>query len=764
MEKVLTFTIRTEAGDSTMTIAEIERRLKELSKSKRDLQKEYEKEGKLTKEQQTKMKEYSTEIEVLRQKKSNLTKETRSYVKEAAAGQGTMARLRAETARLRAENENLNLSTEAGRKQMEANNRQIQANTKQIRDYDRSISGSSTLVGEYARGFKALGTQFLSAAGLAAGVAGAIKGIGEIIRSTQATADAFDKFMGGISESAKFFAQRIATLDFSNLISGFRNAFAEGKRYAEVLDLVGDLQRSLGIQMIDIDTEIARQRAIARNRRLDVKEREAAVDEIIALEKKKLTETQSVADLALENEITNVRTRVDINRDAIIDFISNHKNYIDQIKEGAAIEEKLRKDAIITTEELIYNAITESYQKQQVRQFSQAAYNDLFKNLTEEQQQKVRISKLDILLVDSQRDRLKETISASKTAVLEQAKAEESLVRLRNQLYNELIKEEGEIAKEENKNLNDLNKSLEQAQKHLEIINSQYYQQMELLEQINFIRSLDESAGKDLDVFVKAVDATMKDAAKQAEALNKEQTDSLLTRTKTEIEAWEEKEKRKQDITRAAEQGIANAVNGFHDMRIARMRAAMQAELNAVGNNEAAKEAIMRKYAREEQKMSVKKALIDTALMAISAGLTKPFIPAGLAAMITAVVQGGFQVATIKAQKFATGGSVRPGSELPGFSKHGDNTLALVKPGEVILNQRQQRSLGGASTFRKIGVPGFAEGGVVGAPVNVSPMEDMVKMANMIIQGVNQKDVSLNIHRLREAEAELDVVIRRKGL
>ena len=44
---------------------------------------------------------------------------------------------------------------------------------------------------------------------------------------------------------------------------------------------------------------------------------------------------------------------------------------------------------------------------------------------------------------------------------------------------------------------------------------------------------------------------------------------------------------------------------------------------------------------------------------------------------------------------------------------NGDNLLATVKTGEVILNQRQQSALGGANTFRKIGVPGFANGGMI---------------------------------------------------
>jgi hypothetical protein len=44
---------------------------------------------------------------------------------------------------------------------------------------------------------------------------------------------------------------------------------------------------------------------------------------------------------------------------------------------------------------------------------------------------------------------------------------------------------------------------------------------------------------------------------------------------------------------------------------------------------------------------------------------------------------------------------------------NGDNVLAYVKRGEVVLNQRQQSLLGGSPTFRRIGIKGFAEGGIV---------------------------------------------------
>lgn len=61
---------------------------------------------------------------------------------------------------------------------------------------------------------------------------------------------------------------------------------------------------------------------------------------------------------------------------------------------------------------------------------------------------------------------------------------------------------------------------------------------------------------------------------------------------------------------------------------------------------------------------------------------------------------------------YATGGKVKGGIRIR--RSNGDNILATLKTGEVVLNSRQQQALGGESTFRRIGVPGFASGGIAG--------------------------------------------------
>jgi hypothetical protein len=99
------------------------------------------------------------------------------------------------------------------------------------------------------------------------------------------------------------------------------------------------------------------------------------------------------------------------------------------------------------------------------------------------------------------------------------------------------------------------------------------------------------------------------------------------------------------------------------------------------------------------------------------------------AGILVGLVKTAFSIGRNALAKFADGGLIEnvdgfAGGGLSGTlitsrmgksirRSNGDNLLATVKTGEVILNQRQQNALGGANTFRKIGVPGFANGGMI---------------------------------------------------
>jgi hypothetical protein len=119
----------------------------------------------------------------------------------------------------------------------------------------------------------------------------------------------------------------------------------------------------------------------------------------------------------------------------------------------------------------------------------------------------------------------------------------------------------------------------------------------------------------------------------------------------------------------------------------------------------------------EYKALAVTQGLINTYAGA-AAAVAPPPVGAGpvFGPILAALTIASGLVNVGKIAGFANGGLIKMGAGLPIQRSNGDNVLATVKTGEVILNQRQQSALGGASTFRSIGVPGFAEGGVVGFP------------------------------------------------
>ena len=107
---------------------------------------------------------------------------------------------------------------------------------------------------------------------------------------------------------------------------------------------------------------------------------------------------------------------------------------------------------------------------------------------------------------------------------------------------------------------------------------------------------------------------------------------------------------------------------------------------------------------------------------------------------------------------YESGGKVKSGYEMPWSTPQGDNTLALVKPREVILNESQQSALGGSDTFRRIGVPGFAAGGAIGAPQPPTSSIDLLGLASAFADAINDKNVILNVNELNASEKELAVI------
>lgn len=106
-------------------------------------------------QEQTKASQQTQAIRQTKEEQRQLNeqlKQERVYLNGLGAPIGSMARLRAETSQLRQEANRLNITTAEGANRFRTLQTIIDANARKIRDFDRSLSGSNTLVGEYSRG------------------------------------------------------------------------------------------------------------------------------------------------------------------------------------------------------------------------------------------------------------------------------------------------------------------------------------------------------------------------------------------------------------------------------------------------------------------------------------------------------------------------------------------------------------------------------------------------------------------------------------
>ncbi len=169
---------------------------------------------------------------------------------------------------------------------------------------------------------------------------------------------------------------------------------------------------------------------------------------------------------------------------------------------------------------------------------------------------------------------------------------------------------------------------------------------------------------------------------------NKELQDQAKKQSKqadeADIKETERKAKLKQDIEVAALNGISAGADAVFTAKRNRLQADMEAELSNANLTEKQKNAIRRKYAKEQQKIDIGQALINGALAVGNAlATTKPFMPAGLIAGGLAAVQTAAQVAAIKSQNFSGGGGAP--SSISSSAPH----ITASSVGSTVLTQPQ---------------------------------------------------------------------------
>lgn len=117
------------------------------------------------------------------------------------------------------------------------------------------------------------------------------------------------------------------------------------------------------------------------------------------------------------------------------------------------------------------------------------------------------------------------------------------------------------------------------------------------------------------------------------------------------------------------------------------------------------------------------------------------------------------QINDVKVEGFADSGVVGKVLSSHGTSikrSNGDDRFITAKTGEVVLNKKHQNMLGGDSTFAAIGVPGFADSGVVES-IRQSTNQADVLTAENIKQAISELNIYTSVTEIRDVLDTLDL-------
>lgn len=332
--------------------------------------------------------------------------------------------------------EKLNKSVDELNKDTQAYNQKA---TQGFNQTGQAATNASQGVSKASQAFKLLGGAVAGAFSV-----GLILQWGKAIASsTGAGADAMERFNEGSKRAMAALNTALATADFSGLISGLREAWEEGKRYADVLDEIKARQAALGAFKATLATQQAEQKLIARTAENSVEVKMAAIDKIVELEKQKLSETLNLQNTELDEALraSAVRTGISAKDE---EQLKARKALVEEWARAYGTIEgtnKLNQDLAkaVELEAELEKKIKVSIDDRGRMNKDLRAYNAAMANLTEEEKRLLALKEVNLTIQDEERDNINKIIEAREGSVKESIDQETSLQRYRTQLLNEIF-------------------------------------------------------------------------------------------------------------------------------------------------------------------------------------------------------------------------------------------------------------------------------------------------------------------------------------
>lgn len=601
-------------------------------------------------------------------------------------------------------------------------NGRINKNTEFIRQNSDAAKQQAMNIGNYKSALQGVWTKLVAFTGALGASIGAMQAFKAIISSTQVTADKFDQVVSGLRTGFTFLANHIATLDFSNLIKGFRDAYQAGVQYAKLMDEIGDQKRSKQIRNLEIEGEIIKLEGLARLNKNDLDQRKYYVGEIKRLEIEKLTNTQDIANQELQAKLDLASKNSGMDQKEIEDFIRHYNLYSARITEGMALSERLNK--------IKDDQQRTAYASAKAGITTVDSYAAAFAALTETEKENLRLFEQTNKIVDkgiASRDDLANAINEVQRANNEYETGIKSLSRIENRIFSE----EEKIANKQGSNADD---ATERHNKYLDELEKEYQAYLKLQQEkaaalaafnnlaqqyrteeqseddlaleskADYYRSLVEFARQ---AFEQTSEGQKRAYEQQLIDLKAARDAGLLTEKEYQSAVQELEEETKQvrlDALNAVAESVQQIGNALYETRLMEIQGEldannaardeelakwegnkeMQASINAKYDAEERK--LKRKQAEDQKKQALFNAWINLASAILSAATTAPFIPLGLIAMATAAILGGIQIAAIQSQpipQFYKGTESAPDGVISVAEK--GHELVTTKSGKTLL-------------------------------------------------------------------------------
>jgi hypothetical protein len=579
--------------------------------------------------------------------------------------------------------------------------------------------------------------------------------------------DFFERSLAGIQGAvtgALGNITKLLTLDFSGFIDGVSSAASESYQLAAAIQELEDRERAFGIESAKSEAKIKNLIIQSKDRTKTEQERLGFLNEASNIEKKNFEESLAIAKESFriaQSQLKIAEKNFQANDELRNKAAEAEKNLINISSSSADLQEKItnRKNLLIQTENEERQKLAdknkarlEKQRADEERAIAKAAkqLEDFTKKVTEQlnAEQKARVDAFNNNKVINELNR------AQFEANLKQQFADGLLTKKQ---YDDALKQSQidrnneEIARLEE--FNGITGAYDDQITALKIANQN-------LVTDNKIANDEKQKQLDEDKYIyelelAEIEATTieEQSAAQIAILQNKNALILADTKKTEEQKKAEIAKNNAAIVNIEEQaGKARIANA---MAVANV---LQAASQLIGEN-----------TEEGKVLAIASTLISTYAAAQQAYQALAFagpVASAVAASI-AVLQGLKRVREIESvpvPKFADGGLVgyangglsgtriSAGMGMPIRRSNGDNMLATIKTGEVILNQRQQNALGGSNTFKRIGVPGFANGGMITPDAAIDSSINMAEALRGLQLVVSATEITEVQNRLKVIE------------